>query len=103
MAVGPLSRYSASDATTAVHADGGERVVLPARWHRFTPTDVAYHVVVEGDSFETLANDYLGSSELWWQIADVNPLIFPTDLPVGVTVMVPIGGSRSGPSRTRSW
>ena len=86
-----------------VAPDGSERVVLPARWHHGASTDVAYHVVVEGDSFETLAHQYLGNSELWWRIADVNPLIFPTALEAGVTVMVPIGGARPGPSRTRSW
>lgn len=103
MAVGPLSRYSSKDATIAVSGDGEERVVLPARWHAPASVDVAYHVVEEGDSFETLAHRHLGSSELWWRIADVNPLIFPLSLEIGSTVLIPIGGARPGPSRTRSW
>ena len=31
------------------------------------------HVLVQGESLESLAAAYYGRSELWWRIADANP------------------------------
>ena len=102
MAVGPLSRY-AREAVYEMPLENGQRATVAARWERTVPPDVAWHVIVEGESYETLAARYLGSSTLWWRIADANPLIFPLDIAPGTTVAVPIGGSRTSNLRRRSW
>jgi len=103
MTVGPRSRYDATAVTIVTGPDGSERVIVPARWSHRVPKDVAFHIVAEGDTFETLAHEFLGSSKLWWHIADANPLLFPLDLRVGSTVRLPLGSERAGPVRTRSW
>ena len=34
------------------------------------------HLVQAGDTLESLAFEYLGASDAWWRIADVNPAEF---------------------------
>lgn len=103
MAVGPLSRYGREAVFDVVLPDGTLRTTVAARWADGTPADIVWHIVVEGDSFESLAARHLGSSALWWRIADANPLVFPLDLPPGVAVAIPAGRSESVNPRRRSW
>lgn len=103
MTVGPQSRYAREGVLEVVDPDGETRPIIGARWRRTLPGDVAWHLVVEGESFETLADRFLGASTLWWRIADANPLVFPLDLRPGTQVAIPIGSTGTSASRTRSW
>jgi len=51
--------------------------------------DDRFHLVVDGDRVDLLADQYLGDPTLWWVICDVNDLAFPLDLPVGATLRIP--------------
>ena len=45
---------------------------------------------VETDRLDVLALKYLGSSELWWQILDINPEILdPFDITPGTSIRIP--------------
>lgn len=103
MPVEPSSRYREQQAHLAPDADGAAHPAIPARWGTGTATEVVYHTLAAGESFETLADEFFGSSALWWRIADANPLVFPLALVPGTVLAIPSGGSRSGPPRTRSW
>jgi hypothetical protein len=45
---------------------------------------------VETDRLDVLALKYLGNSELWWQILDINPEILdPLDIAPGTSIRIP--------------
>jgi hypothetical protein len=45
---------------------------------------------VETDRLDILALKYLGNSELWWQILDINPEILdPFDITPGTSIRIP--------------
>jgi hypothetical protein len=99
----PQSRYRYEAPIMAPDAAGTPRPTLPARWGTGGPVGVVYHTLAAGESFETLAFDFLGSSALWWRVADANPRLFPMALTPGTVVAVPAGGADAGPIRTRDW
>ncbi|MBI1332578.1 MAG: baseplate wedge protein 53 [Armatimonadetes bacterium] len=41
---------------------------------------IGYYVVEQGDRPDLLANDVYGDPELFWQLADANTVVFPTEL-----------------------
>lgn len=44
----------------------------------------------ERDRIDVIANKFLGSSDLWWQIMDINPeIIDPFNIPLGTPVRIP--------------
>ncbi len=50
-----------------------------------------YIITTSGDRYDTLANQYLGDSSLWWMIASANPeyslgSYYP---PIGVQLRIP--------------
>lgn len=47
------------------------------------------HVVVAGDTYWDLAEQYYGDGEKWQLIADANPDYRPRALPIGVTLTIP--------------
>lgn len=51
------------------------------------------HLVIQGDRLDLLAQTFLGSPLLWWQIADLNPeIFFPfDDLTPGSVIRIPAG------------
>jgi len=49
-----------------------------------------YYEWVETDRLDILALKYLGNSELWWQILDINPEILdPFDIAPGTVIRIP--------------
>jgi len=45
---------------------------------------------VETDRLDVLALKYLGNSELWWQILDINPEVLdPFDIAPGTSIRIP--------------
>lgn len=105
MATDSLSRYRHEVPHHAADAAGVLRAAIPARWGRSAEDAGAsvFHTVAVGDTFESLAARFLGSSALWWRIADLNPLVFPLSLVPGTVVALPGSGAVAGPVRTRNW
>jgi hypothetical protein len=104
MPVDPLSRYRSEAPHVACDRDGVEHSTVPAHWTPETPArGLVYHTLAAGESYETLADRYLGSSAQWWRIADANPRLFPFDLAPGTVVAIPSLGVQPGPTRSRDW
>lgn len=103
MPVDPLSRYRSEAPLEAPDAAGRSHPALPARWGTGRPTGAVFHTLAAGESFEVLAERFLGSSALWWRIADANPLVFPLALVPGTVVAIPSAATQPGPTRTRDW
>lgn len=92
MPVTSLSRYARLSAYNAPAANGKVYSTLPLRPQpETTIAGSTQHIVKAPETLETLAWRYFGVSELWWRIADINPLIFPLDLPTGASVTIPRG------------
>lgn len=63
----------------------GSRPAIPYVGRRFLPDpadlpDTGAHRVSVGDRLDNLAEEYKDAPEMWWQIADANPVIRPADL-----------------------
>ena len=51
-----------------------------------------YYVWGEGDRLDIVANKFLGSSALWWQLLDFNPeIIDGFDIKTGTVIRIPNG------------
>ncbi len=105
MPVSPLSRYAQTPTYLAQLADGSTRPTIGLRPPPASPPPgTAYqHLVVAGDSHESLAYTYLGSSALWWQIADANPGTGLFALVPGTLIVIPIGAPVGQVERTRNF
>jgi nucleoid-associated protein YgaU len=104
MTASPSSRYRGQVAFPAPGADGVARPTLPARpLPQPADTTPYLHTLVAGETLELLAHRFLGAGELWWQIADANPLVFPTDLRPGTVLAIPTGQAPGLVVRTRSF
>lgn len=56
----------------------------------FTYKNCRSHTVVEGDTIDGIALTYYGTSQYWWVIMDANPkYIFPTDISIGDSLLIP--------------
>lgn len=49
------------------------------------------YTVRQGDTLESIAARLLGSTERYWELADLNPQIkFPLDISTGDTIRIPV-------------
>jgi nucleoid-associated protein YgaU len=49
------------------------------------------YTVREGDTLETISARVLGTTERFWEIADINPQVkFPLDLQAGDVIRIPV-------------
>ncbi len=102
MALNNRSRYNGHPAFTATDRNGVARTTLPMRVPLdLTTGDHFQHTVAVNQSMEFLANRYYGDSELWWRIADANPLVFPLDVSSGERLSVPSAATIGSIIRTR--
>jgi hypothetical protein len=78
--------YKAHDARDGKYYIGVSRVF---------PSDESlfYHYTwVINDRIDFIANEFLGSPDLWWKIMDYNPeIINPFYIPVGTIIRIPNG------------
>jgi hypothetical protein len=125
------SRYATVPTLDVVDAQGVSHPTIGIRPNTPLPTDtVVYHHLAVGaeslkylaeragaplpienmfqhypglgvESLEYLAWRFFGSSAVWWQIADTNPLVFPLDLPSGSVVAIAGPGEVGLIERTR--
>ena len=104
MTVSPNSRYRDLAAYDAPAADGGSHPTLPARLLGPATAETPYlHTVVAGETMESLAHRYFGSSAAWWRIADANPAVLAFALPPGAQLVIPTGRDGGLVVRTRSF
>lgn len=58
------------------------------------PQELVSYVVYttnDGDTFDLLAARFLGDSDRYWEIADINPQVeWPDRIPTGTVVRIPI-------------
>jgi len=84
-----MSRYDGLQPTHTVYRDKLTKILplrkTPAQSFRFT-----LHAVEAGERIDLLANDYVGVSQDWHVIADVNPeILYFGDLPPGTVLRIP--------------
>lgn len=71
-----------------------QRRVGGFRFKPETDESLLFTVILEdGDTFETLAYKFYGGENLWWVIADQNPLVHPLYLVAGTRIRVLRRGS----------
>jgi nucleoid-associated protein YgaU len=103
MPLSPTSRYRATPVLHVVDAAGDSHPTLgirPVPAHG----EIAglLHTVTAGETLESIASQYLGSSDAWWRIADANDIGYPFAPPPGTRVLVPaLEGAAGGVERTR--
>jgi hypothetical protein len=103
MSVSIRSRYWNQQMVEAPHG-GGTTVSLPVRRPlRPLEENTVPHVVHGTDTVESVAAQYYGRSDLWWQVADATPPRFPLDFVPGERLRVPsrVGVGRVELTRTR--
>lgn len=93
----PTSRYHGIEIKTMNSADGRAIVYLG---RRFLPPVEAFallheHTVTEGERLDTITAQYLGDSEVFWQLCDANSVLHPEELtePIGrrIRITLPAG------------
>lgn len=79
------SRYSSSSETR-----NGETNVIAVPT-TFSSKNYISVITESTQSFESLADVYLGNTSLYWKIADLNPeIMFPDFIPQGTVIKVPL-------------
>lgn len=106
---GPSSRPAGSDPMTGGGSvDSGRGGVPRSPWDeppkpadtvRETASDAPKtHTVKAGDTFQSIAKQYLGSENKWKDIAEANPKVDPTRLKIGQVLRVPEGKGAAKPA-----
>jgi nucleoid-associated protein YgaU len=83
------SLFSRYHGLPLIEVDGRRSVVQRRGRLPVTVDGGAVHVVVGGETLDLLAVRYYGSEELWWRIADANPLRLLFDLAPGDELVIP--------------
>ena len=86
----PLSIYSRYAQVNVEEIDG--EITLAQRALDPDPPvdgDSLLHVLVGGETLDSLAKVYYGNEELWWRIADANPTRFALEWLPGETLVIP--------------
>jgi len=86
-AVTPIGRAEPSTATTPT----GTAQTEPAQGEptRSEPAAASTYVVRKGDTLWSVAQRLLGDGKRWKEIAEANPGLSPSKLPVGQTLKIP--------------
>lgn len=103
MSVSISSRYQQATVYPAVDATGTTRATVAIRRYAPPTADVINyeHRVTGVEDIEYLSWRYFGDSEVWWRIADANPVAFPLDLRPGAALSVPASQDIGVVSRDR--
>ena len=66
-------------------------VVAPSTpvWEPANAVLKVFHIVVEGDTFSSIAADYLGDVKLNGKIAEANPKVNPDRMRIGMKIVIP--------------
>ncbi|HZX72670.1 MAG TPA: LysM domain-containing protein [Rhodanobacter sp.] len=78
----PTSRYALTPTTTFVRSDGTSVTCLT---RRFVPppecfATLQWHRVLQGERLDTIAANFVGDAELFWQLCDANRALRPQEL-----------------------
>lgn len=84
------SRYAEGNVFKAHNPQKNTYAVTVTREYPNYAVPFFYYVWAERDRADIIANKFLGSPDLWWQIMDINPeIIDPFDIPIGTSVRIP--------------
>jgi len=62
------------------------------RQYPYALSEFSHYTWVERDRLDIIAEEFLGSADLWWSIMDFNPeIIDPFSIPVGTVIRIPNG------------
>lgn len=88
MALSVFSRYRS---LPVIDVDGRRTIAHrpPPDRQAVSSDGAAEHVVVGGETLDMLAARYYGREELWWRIADANPLALLFQLAPGNRLLIP--------------
>ena len=85
----PVSIYSRYYGLDTVEKNGrislSQRPAVPTEAY----PDAILHTLVGEETLDYLAARYYGREDLWWRIADANPLRFPLEWKAGETLIIP--------------
>jgi hypothetical protein len=85
----PVTIFSRYFGLATIEADGrislAQRPAVPTQ----TPPGSLQHILIGNESLDQLAAYYYGRADLWWRIADANPLKFPLDWKPGDILIIP--------------
>jgi hypothetical protein len=85
MALPTTSRYF------KINEEKDNEVIVAAVRKTLLPSSYIIHVTNDGDSFASLASNYLGDERLFWIIADINPQVkFPDLITIGTSIRIPL-------------
>lgn len=96
MSVSQRSRYLAApqvtvDATSDALPLRGNNITIYTPVVLFQDAKYRRYQVVQGDTYQLLADRFLGTAFDWWRIADMNPQIFwPDQLVPGTVIRLPV-------------
>jgi len=86
MPVSRFSRYYGLD--TLRRGDKISSVQRPAIRSEITRDSIT-HTLIGGETLDQLAKHYYGREDLWWRIADANPMRYPLDWRPGDRIVIP--------------
>jgi hypothetical protein len=92
MAIFKNSRYRRVGTYQAPTPDGDYRLFFEIReTTKDVPSSYRTYTTRSGDTLASIARDQLGTPELWWVLADLNPTeaFYPLDLPSNTELVVP--------------
>lgn len=100
MPVAVSSRYRGLPSRT-VQTEDGPTTAIARRPQPAQPATALTHVLTGVETVEYLAWRFHGRSQMWWHIADANPLSFPLDWRAGQAVAMPATSGLGRVTRTR--
>ena len=86
------SRYEKVRVYTHVDPKRGVNSLFKRRRPLIFPPDseIIRHMVIEGETLDYLAYEYLGDARLWWVILELNSkYLTPYDINIGDIILVP--------------
>lgn len=85
-----MARYLSSSRYTSNVTDKDGAGVPSSTRKTLKGTFYTSYTAKEGDTFDLIANGFLGDPALYWKVADLNPHVpFPDEIPAGTRIRVP--------------
>lgn len=81
--------YNVEDTFILKYPDGEYSLERIDKTHLLKASDVT-HVVIEGETLQSIAHKYYGDSGRWGDIASINEIIDPFDITSGMNLIIPL-------------
>lgn len=84
------SRYASGNIVKTYDAKRANYNITAFREFPSQSASFYYYTWVENDRIDQIANEFLGSSDMWWVLMDFNPeIINPSNIQVGTVIRIP--------------